>query len=219
MEDFMHARPYFPYGRRLLSLALTLCLLAAAAAAPSSAADALTQKERDAAVKYLEETREKFLASVAGLTEAQWKYKPAPDRWSVAEVAEHIALSEGLILGLITDRVMKTPPAKPPAGSATDEAVIKIITDRSSKAQAPEVLKPVGKWATREELTKDFVAGREKTIAFVKGTQDDLRAHSTPHPALKTIDAYQWVLLLAAHSARHTAQIEEVKADPNFPKK
>ena len=43
--------------------------------------------------------------------------------------------------------------------------------------------------------------------------------HSVPHPALKTIDAYQWLLLLAAHSARHTAQIEEVKADPNFPKK
>ncbi len=53
----------------------------------------------------------------------------------------------------------------------------------------------------------------------MKGTQDDLRAHSAPHPVLKTIDAYQWLLLLSAHSARHAAQIEEVKADPNFPKK
>jgi uncharacterized damage-inducible protein DinB len=213
----MHARARARYGRHLLSLAVTLSL--SAAAAPSSRADTITQKERDHAVKYLEETREKFLASVAGLSEAQWKYKPAPDRWSVAEVAEHIALSEATILQLVTDRVMKTPPAKLAADSATDEAVVKLLLDRSGKAQAPEVLRPTGKWATREELTKDFVAGREKTIAYVKGTQDDLRAHSTPHPVLKSLDAYQWVLLLAAHSARHTAQIEEVKADPNFPKK
>lgn len=214
----MHTRTRARYGRYLLSLAVTLSLLAAVAR-PSSGADAITQKERDHAIKYLEETREKFLASVAGLSEEQWKYKPAPDRWSVAEVAEHIALSEGTILQLITDRIMKSPPAKPPAGSATDEAVVKLLLDRSGKAQAPEMLRPTGKWATREELAKDFIAERERTIAYVKGTQDDLRAHSAPHPALKTLDAYQWILLLAAHSARHTAQIEEVKADPNFPKK
>jgi hypothetical protein len=214
----MNARACARYGRHLLSLAITLSLIAAAAA-PSSGADAITQKERDHAVKYLEETREKFLASIAGLSEAQWKYKPGPDRWSVAEVAEHIALSEGTILQLVTDRILKSPPAKPVAGLTADEAVVKLLLDRSGKAQAPEVLRPTGKWATREELTKDFVAGRERTIAYVKGTRDDLRAHSAPHPALKTLDAYQWILLLAAHSARHTAQIEEVKADPNFPKK
>lgn len=214
----MHARTRARHGRHLSSLAAALSLFVAVAA-PSSGAGALTQKERDHAVKYLEETRDKFLASIEGLSEAQWRYKPAPGRWSVAEVAEHIALSEGLILQLVTDRVMKTPAARPPAGSATDEAVVKVIADRSGKAQAPEVLKPTGRWAAREDLTKDFLAGRGDTIAYVKGTQDDLRAHSAPHPALKTIDAYQWVLLLAAHSARHTAQIEEVKAEPNFPEK
>jgi len=215
----MHARASARFGRHLLSFVVALSLLSAAVAAPAPGADALAQKERDHAVKYLEETREKFLASIAGLSEAQWKFKPAPDRWSVAEVAEHIALSEGTILQLVTERILKTPAAKPPADAATDEAVVKLITDRSGKAQAPEVLKPTGKWATREELVTDFLAGREKTIAYVKTTQDDLRSHSTPHPVLKSLDAYQWVLLLAAHSARHTAQIEEVKADPNFPKK
>jgi hypothetical protein len=54
----------------------------------------------------------------------------------------------------------------------------------------------------------------------VKTTDDDLRGHSTPHPALqRDLDAFQWVLLLAAHSARHTAQIEEVKASPGYPNK
>jgi hypothetical protein len=38
------------------------------------------------------------------------------------------------------------------------------------------------------------------------------------HPMLKTIDAYQVMLLLSAHCERHTAQIDEVKADPHYPK-
>ena len=213
-----------PPARRLSALLLShavlyVCLAGPHAASSFARADALSQQERDFAVKYLQETRQKFLDSIAGLSEAQWRYKPAADRWSVAEVAEHIALSETAILQLVTERVMKAPASKPAPGAPTDEAVIKLITDRSSKAQAPEVLKPTGKWASREELTKDFSASRDKTVAYVKETGEDLRGHSAPHPALKTIDAYQWVLLIAAHSARHTAQIEEIKADPQFPKK
>jgi hypothetical protein len=32
------------------------------------------------------------------------------------------------------------------------------------------------------------------------------------------MDAYQWLIFNGAHCKRHTAQILEVKADPNFPK-
>ena len=63
-----------------------------------------------------------------------------------------------------------------------------------------------------------FQQRRDRMVAFVESTQEDLRAHSTPHPLLKTMDAYQWILLISAHSERHTAQIEEVKAQPGYPK-
>jgi hypothetical protein len=53
----------------------------------------------------------------------------------------------------------------------------------------------------------------------MKSTQDDLRGHFGDHPLLlKTMDGYQWVLRLATQSRRHTLQIEEVRANPNFPK-
>jgi hypothetical protein len=52
----------------------------------------------------------------------------------------------------------------------------------------------------------------------VKTTNADLRAHASPHWAVKEADAYQWLLYLSGHSERHTRQILEVKADPNFPK-
>ena len=103
-------------------------------------------------------------------------------------------------------------------GLVSNFALIAGVTDRSQKAQAPEVLKPTNKWPTREALVKDFNAARDKTIAWVKSTQEDLRAHAGPHPAFGPLDAHQWVLLLAGHSARHTAQIEEVETAAGYPK-
>lgn len=197
---------------------MVLACLAALTVTQGAAQDQLPQNDRDAAVKYLEDTRTKFLASIDGLSDAQWKFKAAPDRWSIAEASEHIAVSEATILQLVTDQIMKSPKTPADPARPTDAKVIEVITDRSAKAQAPEMLKPTNRWTTREALTKDFEAARKRTIDYVKTTQDDLRGHASPHPALKTIDAYQWVLLLAAHSGRHTAQIEEVKASPGYPK-
>jgi hypothetical protein len=192
--------------------------LAVMFAVPVLAQDAAAVKyDRQKAYAYLEETRAKFLKSVEGLSEAQWRFKAGPDRWSIAEVAEHIGLSESLILGMIENQVLKAP-AKKPGEGITDEKLIAGVTDRSQKAQAPEVLKPVNKWPTREALVTDFIAARAKTMEWVKTTNEDLRAHAAPHPAFGPLDAHQWILLLAGHSARHTAQIEEVKTSAGYPK-
>jgi uncharacterized damage-inducible protein DinB len=179
----------------------------------------LSQKDRDAAVRYLEDTRSRFLSSLEGLSDAQWTFKAGPDRWSIAETAEHIAVSEGVIMQLITEKILKGPKAAPGTARPPDEKIIAVITDRSAKAQAPEMLRPTNRFASRDALAKDFVASRQRTIDFMKTTPEDLRAYMAPHPAMKEIDAYQWVLLTAAHSARHTAQIDEVKAASNYPRK
>jgi len=52
----------------------------------------------------------------------------------------------------------------------------------------------------------------------MQNTQDALHDHVMDHPAAGPLDAYAWMLLVSAHSERHTAQINEVKADPKFPK-
>ncbi len=198
-----------------------IALLNNAAQAQSPASATLTAEERKAAAKYLEETRKSFLKSVKGLSEAQWKFKAAPDKWSVAEVAEHIAVSEETIFDLVTNQFMKSPaaPEKKEAAKGKEKLLPGMLTDRSSKFQAPEMLKPTNRWATQAELVKAFNASRDKTVAYVKTSPDDLRSHFGPHPVLKDLDAYQWLFLISGHSARHTAQINEVKADPNFPKK
>lgn len=201
--------------------AISLPVFATAQDKSAEKKSALTDQERAEAVKYFEETRQSFLDAIKGLSEAQWKYKAGPDRWSIAEVAEHIAVSEETLFNLVTGRLMQTPaaPEKKEAAKGKESLIRASITNRSVKAQAPEMLKPTNRWATQEELVKAFNASRGKTISYIKETQDDLRSHFYAHPVFKDIDAYQWLIFISGHSARHTAQIIEVKEDLGYPKK
>ena len=179
---------------------------------------ALSDQERSYLIEQLEQSRKAMLASIDGLTEAQWTFKPAPAVWSVQECAEHIVLAEGYIFGG-AQQILKTPAVERPerSNSDVDHILVDRVQDRSQKATAPEPLVPGRKFATPADASKAFITAREKTIAYVKSTQDDLRTHVGPGPA-GPMDAYQFLLLLSAHSARHTAQIKEVEANPSYPK-
>jgi len=166
---------------------------------------------------HLEKTRGMFLASIAGLSEEQWTFKPAPERWSVAECAEHITASEDFGFGLISGKVMQGPA---PAEKKFDDAqVVKMVTDRNFKAEAPPPLRPVGRWKTSKDVKRQFGDLRDRTAAFARDNADQLRSHGAEHPAFQQpVDAYQWLLFLSGHTERHTMQIQEVKAHANFPK-
>lgn len=200
----------------LLSMSLA-AQTASPAAAPVAAADAPALKTKADLVAYLKATRENFQKSIAGLSEAQLKFKAAPDRWSVAEVSEHIALAEGFLGGMIGKQVMGSPKSeKSVAGK--EAQIVAGVTDRSKKFPAPDPLKPTGRFATQAEMWKVFNDSRDKNIELVEKTDlEELRSHIMGSP-LGDMDGYQWMLYNAGHSARHTKQIEEVKADPNFPK-
>ena len=197
-----------------LALAAMLCLTRPAAAQPPTA------RERESAVAELESSRKLLLAAVARLSPAQWNYKSSPDRWSPAECVEHIALAEDGYFDLI-GKLLKVPPnpEKKPEAAGKDARVLEIMSDRTSTRVAPDSLQPARRWSDPRDAIAHFNLGRDRLIAFVRTTQDDLRSHIQAHRATGPIDAYQWVLLASGHSRRHTAQIEEVKAHPGFPGK
>jgi hypothetical protein len=199
--------------KRLLALTVVLLCVAAPVLAQT-----LTPADRDAGLKYLETTRQGVIDATKGLSDAQWNFKPAPDRWSIAEVTEHIAAAEDLLFGMITTQVMKAPAR---TGSedvkAVDQIVLSGVPDRSQKRQAPEPLKPSNRFGSPAASLQHFLDSRSQTVAFLQKT-DDLRAHATDSPLGKKLDGYEWIVFIAAHSERHTKQINEVKADPNFPR-
>jgi hypothetical protein len=166
----------------------------------------------------MEQTRDGVIASVKGLSDAQIKWKPAPERWSVEETLEHIVLAEDFLRANVEDKMMKAPPGAPDRDYVTiDALVLAAVPDRSHKAHSPEPLVPTGKGTPAETLA-NFEKSRAKTIAFLQ-SGEDLRGHVVTSPPLnQPMDCYEWVIFIGAHSARHTKQIEEVKADPNFPK-
>ena len=199
-------------------VAYCTCCIALLLLAGAARAQEVTTAEKDRALQYLETTKKGVLEATKGLSEAQWNFKPAPDRWSVAQVMEHIAAAEDFIRdGLLKEKVMTSP-----AGDAgrdikkTDEAVVMMVPDRSHKAQAPEPLVPSNRFGSPEGSIKHFVESRSATEDFLKSAAG-LRDHVMDSP-LGKLDGYEFVLFIAAHSERHTKQINEVKADPNFPK-
>lgn len=191
---------------------VTICLGIAAQA------QTLTLADRDKAMKYLESTRQGVVDATKGLSPAQWNFKAAPDKWSVAEVTEHIAAAEDYIRGMVVEKVM-TAPARPAGDdvAAIDAMVVQAIPDRSQKKQAPEPLKPTNRFGSPDGSLKHFLEARTTTEDFLT-KMTDLREHAADSPLGKKLDGYEWVLFIAAHSERHTKQILEVRADPNFPK-
>ncbi|HXM95780.1 MAG TPA: DinB family protein [Candidatus Dormibacteraeota bacterium] len=180
-------------------------------------AQELSTADKDRGLQYLETTKKNILDATKGLSVAQWNFKPGPDRWSVAEVMEHIAAAEDFIRGMVQEQTMKAPALPGRDLKKTDDAVLMMIPDRSKKAQAPEPLKPTNRFGSPEGSVKHFIESRAQTEDFLKNTPD-LREHVSDSPLGMKLDAYEWILFIGAHSERHLKQLQEVKADPNFPK-
>src|SRR5271156_3881698 len=134
----------------VLCLVFTLTLAGVAQTTAAPAPTTLTAEERAAALASLQATHDAFLKSIAGLSEKQWRFKPAPDRWSIAEVAEHITVAESTIFGLVENKMMMSPatPDKRSETQGKDELILQRVPDRSHKVQAPEILKPTNRFAT-----------------------------------------------------------------------
>lgn len=198
-----------------------LALVLSASAALAAAADgAMTSAERSYLVEQLETSKKTVLATIEGLNDAQWRFKPAPNVWSVAQCAEHIVLAEDYLFGA-SQMVLKSPavPRAENSNAEFDKRLVAGVEDRSHKVTAPEPITPSaeGKFANPADAAREFIARRDKTIAYVKATQDDLRVHLVDSP-LGKIDDYQFLLLLSSHSIRHSLQMKEVQGNASYPK-
>jgi hypothetical protein len=201
----------FSYKLMLVALILVLVF------SNHAGAQELTPGEKAKALDYLESTKQGVLDAVKDLSPEQWNFKPGPDRWSIAECMEHIAAAEDYIRDLDTNQVMKAPGAPGRDVAAIDAAIIANVPERKTKAQAPDPIKPTNRYASPQGSIDHFIVSRAATEDFLKHTTG-LRDHAADSPVGTKWDAYEFILLIAAHSERHTNQIKEVKADPNYPK-
>ncbi|MBV8857160.1 MAG: DinB family protein [Acidobacteria bacterium] len=167
--------------------------------------------------EHIDRTRARLLAAVEGLSDGQQTYSPAPGRWSVAELVEHLSIVEGNVAGLLGRLLGKAEEsaaaAPPPAPDLFNDPVsIEEFVERSRavKLEAPERVRPAGlPLADSLARLKDSRAALHSLRPRVE--RADGRALRFPHPAWGPLDLYQWLLFVGAHEDRHLAQIEALK--------
>jgi hypothetical protein len=180
----------------------------------------MTAEDRAKVVKLLNESHKQTLDLMEGLSEEQLKFKPAPEKWSVLEVAEHISLAEGALFSAVDGALAaKENPEWETKTKGKTEFLERVMVNRDRKATAPESIVPSGK-LTRDEVIAKLKESRAKTLKFAEETKLPLKSHTLDHPfpVFGTLNAYQWLIYIPLHNIRHNKQIEEVKANPNFPK-
>ena len=199
----------------------TLALMTLITCLPLCGADAkMSADERKKVIDWLAESRTEFLAAIDGLTEEQWTWKPAPERWSVGEVAEHIVLAEAALFGNVTKATASPVNADwEQKTKGKTEFIVKVMSPRMGKAQAPEAIVPRG-GMTAAQVREKFEAQRVEVVKFATETDEALKEHTVEHPfpIFGTLNAYQWLIYVPLHTMRHDKQIAEVKATAGYPK-
>ena len=194
-------------------LSLLTCL-------PALAADAhMTAEERTQVLKWLDESHKEFFASIDGVSDAQWKWKSAPERWSVGETAEHIVLAEAMLFDSVKKAIAAPPnPAWEEQTKGKTEFIVRVLPSRQGKAQAPEAIVP-RQGLTYAQVKERFEKQRIAILKFATETQLPLKEHTAdnPFPVFGTLNAYQWLIYVPLHTMRHDKQIAEVKATPGYP--
>lgn len=179
---------------------------------------AITPEERVKLLRYLVETRERLLRVTRNLTQIQLDHKPAAERWSVSDNLEHVTVVEDLVVSRITKTLEESPDSQiQSAWHGRDEALIQAVESRAPRLEAPEIIQPTRRWQY-PELFQQLDAVRRRTCTFVGETNAELRFHCFAHPVFGKLDCYQWLLAMGAHFDRHRMQIEQMKAEPNFPR-
>jgi hypothetical protein len=208
-------------NKKLYCANLSLLLILTASVTSFSQAPApkgFTEKDREFALKYANDTRDDYVKQLTGLSDAQLNFRAGEGRWTIGEITEHIIVVENALKGMV-EGAMKSPiPACKEEFRVNDVMIILTITNRQQKFQAPEQVRPNGRWKTVADLLTNFGTTRQGTIDYMKNMKDDMRAHFASLPFGKG-DAFQGYLFMIGHGERHLAQLKEVKADAKYPAK
>lgn len=198
-------------------VAATFLVLTAGAAAQTSPDSKMTRAERAELIELLNTSEKEFLQAVEGLTEQQWSFKAGPDRWSVAECAEHIVLADAMLFETATKSLTGPADEKWEGTLGKTDLLRRALPNRSTKVDAPVAIKPQHAM-TRQQLMARFKAQREKALAYAQETEAPLKAHTAANPFFGALNGHQWLLYIPLHHLRHNMQIAEVKTSPDYPR-
>lgn len=162
---------------------------------------------------YLDARRIELERAVEAVPHELRERRPGPERWSVAEVLEHLSLVEGGIAQRLSAGIAAARTAGLGAEQSTAPVIPTVdlarVLDRSHRLTASEAQLPrdgLDAAAALAALTAQREALRAAALAA-----DGLALEEVvvPSAVLGPLNAYQWVVFAGGHEARHAQQIRE----------
>ncbi|MEP6962633.1 MAG: DinB family protein [Acidobacteriota bacterium] len=153
----------------------------------------------------LEAGRKDFLEAVHEISAAHASTKPSPTAWCVLEIVEHVAFVEGRFQGWIANGAE----VAPDRNSDKELSLFSQVRSRLTKVEAPEAVRPTGRFATLEEALAEFNAARDRSIQLVTDRADSLYSIGVKHPRFGDMNGAELVHIIDGHARRHAEQIRE----------
>jgi hypothetical protein len=144
-------------------------------------------------MSHLESTPEILRLLMEGLSEEEARWKPAPDRWSIAEVLEHLSHVEGHCFRSRVERIM------------TEDLPALETYDQNA-------LSALGQYSGREpdESFAHFEEQREDNLTFLLSLEPADLPRRGRHPVLGDITIAHLLHEWAFHDLGHIRQISEL---------
>jgi len=158
-------------------------------------------------------------SAVRPLSASQLTFRPAPGVWTVAEIVEHLSITETGMIRVIHSLTEK---AESAGGSAAlgfevtlDDG---IVTGGTGKVRTRPEAEPTGTISAADSLGRlraiqaDLLGLRPRLSAV------DVTAVKFAHRTLGDMTLGQWCAFIGAHEARHLGQIRSVVSSAGFPR-
>ncbi len=165
----------------------------------------------------MDETRARLLKRLAGVESSEAHLRPMLDAWSVAEITEHLAITEERLSKLFQVLLTKAEAAGLERRSDEPFRPVSVETamqrSKREKYTTPETTRPKGTASIADSVAR-LECSRE-AIKALRPRLDALELTSLAysHPVFGPFNAYQWLLFIAAHEGRHLRQIESVLSE------
>ena len=156
-------------------------------------------------ITILESGRRDFLEATQDISAEQASGKPTPQSWSVLECIEHVVVVEGRFLSWISDGT----PVVPDRNTDKEIRIFTMVRDRTTKREAPEAVRPQGRFETLAAASAEFKAVRDRSVQLVQERGDSLYSIGTNHPRFGNMNGAEVIHLIDGHARRHAEQIRE----------
>lgn len=149
-----------------------------------------------------------LIEEIKSLNFDQLNTKPAPNKWSISQICDHLYLTEQVVAKAIEYGV------KGKDYELVAPKPIHILSDRTQNFDSPEITQPTEDPFEVDTLLNLLVNSRETLLNLLRSIDDpsSLTKKAANHPAFGELSLNQWIDLLYLHEQRHIEQIKEVKS-------